>query len=131
MNTTTTATTPAATAAITLSGLRFTVCHGALPEEKTQPQPWIVTVTLELPLDKAGRSDDLADTIDYRRIYEAVRSVMEGPPVNLAETLAHGIAETLLCAFAQARAADVEVCKCKPPVAFEFDGLKVRLRKER
>ncbi len=118
------------TGAITLSGLRFTACHGALPAEKTQPQPWAVTVTLELPLDKPGRSDDLTQTIDYRRIYEAVRSVMEGPSVNLAEALAWRIADDLLRAF-PAHAVDVEVCKCKPPVDFEFDGLKVRVRKER
>jgi dihydroneopterin aldolase len=115
---------------ITLSRMRFNACHGALPREKTQPQPWEVSVTLELPLHEAGRSDDLTRTIDYRRIHDAVRGVMEGAPVNLAETLAHRIADDLLRSF-PIHAADVEVCKCKPPVDFEFDGLKVRVRRER
>lgn len=115
---------------ITLSRMRFNACHGALPQEKTQPQPWEVTVTVEMPLDKAAESDDLSRTIDYRRIHKIVRDVMEGEPVDLAETLAHRIAGGLLEAF-PIRAAEVEVCKCKPPVDFEFDGLRVRVRSER
>ncbi|MDF9826286.1 dihydroneopterin aldolase [Ereboglobus sp. PH5-10] len=116
---------------ITLSRMRFHSCHGALPEEKTRPQPWEVTVTLELPLAGAGRADDLEKTIDYRRIHEVARAVMEGAPVNLVETLACRIAEDLLRAFAQVRAVSVEVTKLKPPVNFDFNGLKVRVRRER
>ena len=119
------------TDSITLSRMRFHACHGALPREKTQPQPWEVTVTVALPLEKAGESDDLARTIDYRRIHEIARAVMEGAPANLAETLAHRIAGGLLEAFPAIRAAEVEVRKCKPPVDFEFDGLRVRVRRER
>jgi dihydroneopterin aldolase len=115
---------------ITLSRMRFNACHGALPLEKTQPQPWEVSVTVELPLEGVGESDDLSRTIDYRRIHEIVRDVMEGEPVNLAETLAHRIAGGLMGAF-PIRAAEVEVCKCRPPVDFEFDGLRVRVRRER
>jgi len=122
------------TGAITLSRMRFHACHGALPSEKTQPQPWEVTVTLELPghiLREAAATDDLAKTIDYRRIHAAARAVMDGPPLNLAETLAERIAQNLLREFAQARAVEVEVCKPNPPVDFASDGLRVRVRLER
>lgn len=115
---------------ITLSRMRFLSSHGALPEEKTRPQPWEVTVTLELPLDEAARADDLEKTIDYRRVHETVRAVMDGPPVNLAETLAARIAENLVRAFLVS-AAVVEIRKTKPPVDFDFDGLQVRVRRER
>jgi len=119
---------------ITLSRMRFHACHGALPSEKTQPQPWEVTATLELPehtLREAAATDDLAKTIDYRRIHAVARSVMDGPPRNLAETLAERIAQNLLHEFAQARTVEVEVCKSNPPVDFASDGLRVRVRRER
>jgi len=114
--------------------MRFRACHGALPSEKTRPQPWEVSVTLELPenaLREAATTDDLAKTIDYRRVHAAVSAVMDGPPRNLAETLAEHIAQNLLSEFAQASAVEVEVAKPKPPVDFDFDGLRVRARRER
>jgi dihydroneopterin aldolase len=114
--------------------MRFHASHGALPPEKTQPQPWEVTVTLELPgraRREAAAADVLAKTIDYRRVHAVARAVMDGPPCNLAETLAERIAENLLREFAQARALEVEVAKLKPPVDFDFDGLRVRVRRER
>ena len=120
-----------ATAAITLSRMRFHASHGALPSEKTRPQPWEVTVALELSgrdLREAAASDDLSQTIDYRRVHAIVRAVMDGPPCNLVETLAWRIAQNLLREFAQARAAQVEVTKLKPPVDFDFDGVRVRVR---
>lgn len=116
---------------ITLSRMRFHACHGALPSEKTQPQPWEVSVTLELSLHEAGVADDLAKTIDYRRIYAVVRAVMDGPPLNLAEALAERIAQNLLREFGEADAVVVEVCKPEPPVDFEFGGLFVRMRRVR
>jgi len=116
---------------ITLSRMRFHACHGALPSEKKHPRPWEVTVTLELPLREAAATDDLAKTIDYRRVHAAARAVMDGPPRNLAETLAEHIAQNLLREFPQTRAIEVEVVKLKPPVDFDFDGLRVRVRRER
>ena len=74
---------------LTLSRMCFHAAHGALPSEKTHPQPWEVTVTLELPehaLREAAATDDLAKTTDYRRVHATVRAVMDGPPLNLAET---------------------------------------------
>jgi len=117
------------TLTLTLSRMRFHAAHGALPSEKRRRQPWEVTVTLELR--DAAAADDLARTIDYRRVHAVVSAVMNGPPRNLAETLAACIAQELLREFEQARTVEVEVVKVKPPVDFEFEGLRVRVRRER
>ena len=121
------------TLTLTLSRMRFHACHGALPCEKTQPQLWEVTVTLELPAGaatEAARADDLSKTTDYRRVHQITREVMQGPPLNLAETLAHRIAENLLRSL-PVLAASVEVRKPNPPVDFESGGLAVRVRLEK
>ncbi len=61
-----------------LRGLRFVAAHGALPEEAVRAQPFEVDLDLFVDLRAAGHSDDLAESVDYGELCEAVRSVMEG-----------------------------------------------------
>ena len=46
--------------------------HGVLPEEQVRPQPFEVDVELLVDLRAAGASDDLADTVDYGAVSDAV-----------------------------------------------------------
>lgn len=75
-----------------LRGLRFVAAHGALPEEAVRAQPFEVDLDLIVDLRAAGHSDDLADSVDYGEVCEAVRSVMEGPHARLLEHLAEEVA---------------------------------------
>ena len=114
-----------------LRQLRFFGHHGVLPEETARGQDFEVTVRLELPLGQAGRTDDLACSVDYRAVHELVQDVMEGPPRKLVEALAEMVAGALLRAFPLVQAVDVEVVKLNPPVDFASAGLAVRLRRTR
>lgn len=116
---------------LTLSRLRFFGHHGVLPEEASRGQDFEVTVQLELPLDEAGRTDDLSRTVDYREVSEVVRGVMEGPPLKLVETLAERVSAEILRAFPLVQAVEIEVIKPKPPVGFVSSGLAVRIRRAR
>ena len=116
---------------LVLSHLRFHGRHGVLPEERARGQEFDVTVRLELPLAEAGRTDDLARTVDYRAVHEVVRGVIEGPPRQLVESLAETIAAELLRTFAPVEAVELEVVKLRPPVKFVSDGLAVRIRRNR
>jgi 7,8-dihydroneopterin aldolase/epimerase/oxygenase len=116
---------------LTLSRMRFHSRHGVLPEEQARGQDFEVTVRLELPLAEAGRTDDLARTVDYRAIHAAVRSVMDGPPRQLVEAVAEGIAAELLRGFPTVQAIEVEVAKLRPPVDFASAGLSVKVRRSR
>jgi 7,8-dihydroneopterin aldolase/epimerase/oxygenase len=116
---------------LTLSRMHFFGRHGVLPEETARGQAFEVTVQLELPLAEAGRIDDLARTVDYRAVHEAVRTVMEGPPRKLAEALAEAVAAELLRVFPLVRAVEVEVIKLEPPVDFTCAGLSVRVHRTR
>ena len=97
---------------IVLAGLAFMARHGVHEHEKTTPQRFEVDVELELELRPAGRSDDLTATVDYGAVATLVREVLEGPPVDLIETLAERIAARLLERFPPA---DVVVVRVRKP----------------
>jgi dihydroneopterin aldolase len=108
--------------------MRFVAAHGALPEEMERPQPFEVDLDLLVDLGLAGRSDALAETVDYGAICEAVRSVMEGPHANLLEHLAEQVADRAL-AIGAGRAASVVVTvrKLRPPVPVDMTSAAVRI----
>jgi dihydroneopterin aldolase len=113
---------------IEVRGLRFVVAHGALPEEALQPQPFEVDLDVLVDLRRAGHSDELGDTVDYGRLCEAVRSVMEGPHVALLEHLAEEVAEKALDLTAgRAAGVVVTVRKLRPPVPFDIASAAVRI----
>ena len=96
---------------IVLAGMAFEARHGVNDWEKEQAQRFEVDVELILRTRDAGTSDELAQTIDYREVYDAVRRVLEGPPVDLIETLAESIARDVLAANRRARKVIVRVRK--------------------
>jgi dihydroneopterin aldolase len=81
---------------IELRGLRALGIHGVLPEERERPQPFEVDIDLEVDLRRAGRSDDLADTVDYGAVAGAVAAAVAGPRLDLLESLAERIAGAVL-----------------------------------
>ena len=96
---------------IVLAGMAFEARHGVNDWEKTQAQRFEVDVELIVRTRAAGTSDELAQTVDYREVYEAVRRVLEGPPVDLIETLAASIARDVLASNRRARKVIVRVRK--------------------
>ena len=115
-----------------LRGLRFDARHGVLAAEATETQPFEVDVVLELDLGEAGRSDDLARTIDYSDVFRLARAVVEqGPHVALIETLAERIATDVLAAHPAVGAVTVRVRKPRAPLPGVFAWAGVEIRRER
>ena len=58
-------------------------------------------VDLELPVDcrRASVSDDVTDTVDYKRVAKRVLAYIEASEFKLVETLAHRLALLLLEEF--------------------------------
>ena len=78
---------------IHLNEMEFYGYHGALPEETKLGQRFRVTVSLATDLSEAGKTDDLDKTVNYAEVYSVCRSIVEGEPVKLIETVAEKIAE--------------------------------------
>jgi dihydroneopterin aldolase len=84
---------------IVLANMRFQGRHGYYDHELLTPQPFEVDVELLLNLQPAGVDDDLARTVDYGRVYDAVRQIVESTSFRLLEALAEAISHELLADF--------------------------------
>lgn len=107
---------PEADGRIGVQGLRFEARHGVLAAEHATPQPFQVDLDLQLDLGAAGRSDDLADTLDYARAAAVAAAVMTGPRHDLIESLAAEIGRRLLASFPSLRGGTVTIHKPLAPV---------------
>jgi dihydroneopterin aldolase len=115
---------------ILLLGMVFQGTHGVYPEEQAHPQPFEVDVELALNLQPAGLSDNLAQTVDYGRVFDTCRQIVESTRFNLVEALAEAIAHELLVGFATD---EVTVRVRKPRVQLggtvRFAGIEIRRRR--
>jgi dihydroneopterin aldolase len=101
---------------IRLEGMVFYGQHGVDPAEKSLGQRFVVDVELERDLRKAGRTDDLQDTVSYAQVYRLVRAVVEGPSKNLIEAVAEEIARRIAESGAVVEAIRVRVRKPEVPI---------------
>ena len=116
---------------ISLEGMRFYGYHGCLPEERARGQAFLVDVVLTLPLAEAGSSDDLAATVNYAEVFALARSVVEGAPCRLIETVAERIAGGVLARFARVEAVRVTVHKPAAPLPGVFHDAAVTVVRAR
>lgn len=65
---------------------------GIYPEERREKQDVVINVEMHCDLRKAGLSDDLNDTVDYKSIKKAILKLVEESRFQLIETMAERIA---------------------------------------
>lgn len=116
---------------IVLANMAFEARHGVHDWEKTQPQRFELDVELELDLQLAGGSDDLAATVDYGAVYDRVREIADGPSVDLLETLAERVAERVLDTDARIAAVVVRVRKPEVKLGGPLDYAGVEITRSR
>ena len=116
---------------ITVTGLRARGFHGVFDDERRDGQEFRVDVVLGvLSISKAAKTDDLRHTVDYGAVARAVVDLIEGPPMNLIETLAVAIADRCLT-FDYVRAVRVTVHKPEAPIPVPFDDVTVSITRSR
>jgi dihydroneopterin aldolase len=111
---------------IILNQLTFYAYHGALPEENTLGQRFLVDVELRLDLKSAGETDDLLHSIDYAAVYTVIKDVVENERFRLIEALGERIASRLLAEFHVPEVL-VRVRKPDPPIAGHYESVGVEL----
>jgi dihydroneopterin aldolase len=115
---------------IELTGLRVRGHHGVFEHERRDGQDFVVDVALELDTRTAAESDDLANTVDYGALAQALAGVVDGEAVNLLETLAERLVHVCL-GDDRVSAATVTVHKPQAPIPLTFRDVAVTIRRER
>lgn len=116
---------------IILQNLAFFGYHGVMDEEKTLGQRFYLDVSLYSDLKKAGRTDDVSDTIHYGMVYQTIKNVTEMERFNLIEALADRIVRKLLMEYPSLEKVQVTVRKPSAPVPGIFDFMAVEIERTR
>lgn len=81
---------------IYIRDLRARCIVGIYPEERKKKQEVELNIVIYADLRKASRSDDIHDTIDYKKIKKRVLAFVESSTCYLVERLAQRIAEVVM-----------------------------------
>ncbi|WP_342507775.1 dihydroneopterin aldolase [Sporosarcina sp. FSL K6-2383] len=117
---------------IHLNEMEFYGYHGALPEENKLGQRFRVTVSLATDLSEAGKTDNLDKTVNYAKVYNVCRAIVEGEPVKLIETVAEKIAANVMEEFeAKVTGVRVVLIKPDPPIPGHYASVSVDITRGR
>ncbi len=113
-----------ATGKIVLEGMEFFAFHGFYAVEQKIGNHFIVDVTLSLNLMEAGKSDKLAETVNYEEVYKIIKQKME-ITAALIETVAYGIKSEILSTFNKVQDVEVKIAKLNPAFPGKIQAVKI------
>jgi dihydroneopterin aldolase len=115
---------------IEIRGLRVLGIIGVNPEERDRAQPFELDVDLEADLSIAGKSDDLADTVDYGLAVGVAERVVRTERHLLLERVAQRVADELL-ALDRVDSVTVTIRKVRPPLPQDVTTSAVTITRRR
>lgn len=116
---------------VSIHDLRL-LCHVGVPDdERRTAQPVALDLDLSVDLRAAGASDDVADTVDYGEVAQAVSRAATQHPVALLERLAVLVADAAFGVDDRVGAVTVTVRKLRPPVPLDVAATSVRIHRTR
>ncbi len=118
------------TSYILLENIRFFAYHGVVPQETTVGNEFIVSLRLKTDITRAIESDDVADTVNYAEIHQAVKEEMDIPS-KLLEHVAGRIVLRLFNDFPAVECIDLKLSKRNPPMGADIETAGVEVHVER
>jgi dihydroneopterin aldolase len=110
--------------------MQFEGRHGVYDWEMANLQPFEVDVELVLNLQPAGIDDALEKTVDYGKVYDVTRQIVESTSFRLLEALAEAIAHEVLADFPVVEVG-VRVRKPKVQLSGPLDHAMVEIWRQR
>jgi dihydroneopterin aldolase len=115
---------------IFIEGIKFHGYHGLTRMERQVGVRLSVDVTLELDLEKAGRSDNMRLALDYRKVHATVIEIGRASSHKLLESYAVTLMDALLAQFSVDRIR-VRVRKETPVLDGIVDSVGVEMTRDR
>ena len=111
---------------ITLQNMVFYGFHGVYPHESQYGQRFHCDVELYGNFTRASETDDLTHAVDYTKVYNTVREIMENRQFKLLEALAGCIAKLLMENYPiQGIAVRIRKPACPLPGALDYTQVEI------
>lgn len=101
--------------------------HGVFSEEKALGQKFLVNAVLYLDVRRAGRSDDLHQSVHYGEVCHYMTRFMQEHCFRLIESVAEQMAEALLLDFPRLMSIDLEIKKPWAPIGLPIETVSVQI----
>ena len=111
---------------IFIDHLRMYAHHGVMPQERTVGAYFDLCLRVHYNISRACASDDVAHTLNYAELLQAVREQMLIPSA-LLEHVAARIGEAIFAQFKEATAVELKLTKLNPPMGADCDGAGVEV----
>ncbi len=115
---------------IFIEGIKFHGYHGLTRMEREVGVRLSVDVSVEIDLERSGRSDRVADTLDYRKIHRRVIEIGKASSHRLLESYGVALLDALF-ADIEAERITVTVRKETPVLEGIVDSVGVELSRTR
>ena len=121
---------------ISIRGLRVFAHHGVFEFERDNGQDFFIDADVWIDGEAAAANDDLAQTVNYGELADALVDNAKSNPVDLLETLATRLLELIMSFGGGERTgivkkARVTVHKPQAPIEHEFADVSVTVKAKR
>ena len=114
---------------VTLYNMKFFGFHGCEEFEQRNGQVFEVDVEFQTDLSLAGKTDELADAVNYAEVFSRIKTVVEKERYRLLERVAQRIVDVVLekdCIVS----VTVRVRKPAVPLSGLLDGVQVEIHRD-
>ena len=116
---------------IRIDNLKVFANHGVLQSEKKTGQFFYINAVIELPLGRAGRTDDLNDTVSYAELCEVMVKEMQAKNYDLIEAAAGHLIVKILSDYRMIGRVTLEIRKPDAPINASFESVSVKMSRAR
>lgn len=109
---------------IVLERMTFFARHGCYEAERITGNTFFVDLSVDYDISRAAESDEVADTLDYSKLFDVVKAQMQIPS-NLLENVAGRIVRALSEEFPQITGGMLSVAKQAPAMGGQLQASKV------
>jgi len=103
--------------------------HGVFPEENENGQKFIISAILYGDFREAGKTDNLAKTINYGNVSKMMYKFIEKNMFQLVETVVERLAEQMLLTIPKLKKVKLELQKPEAPLGLEFETIAVEIER--
>ncbi|MBO0440867.1 dihydroneopterin aldolase [Enterococcus sp. DIV0212c] len=116
---------------IRINNMKFYTKNGVLPQERILGQQLEVDVELRLPLDQAGKTDDVNDTVSYAEVNDQIAQRLANHSYNLIEAVASAILDDIEAEHGKKLdSALIRIRKYSVPMPGVFDNIEIEMERE-